>query len=288
MNPIRAILYFILSASNLKPGMMIALIDVGNTHTHIGLANASRVLRHFNVCTADWSNGHAERAAAKFFRGVSLRGAAYGSVVPGVTPLVSFFIRERLGVAAWALTSRTLCGMGIEYPKPQTIGADRLANALAARQRFGAPVVVVDFGTAVTFDIVNRRGHYIGGIIAPGLEVMTDYLHEKTALLPRIKIRDVRAWVGKNTEQAMLIGAVHGYRGLIRELAARIKLALKCRDLPVVATGGYARLIAAKLPEITAVAPLLTLEGLRLAWQARRGEDRDKGGESPCLLSRVD
>jgi len=149
-------------------------------------------------------------------------------------------------------------------------------------------VVVVDFGTAVTFDIVDRRGSYIGGIIAPGLEVMTDYLHEKTALLPRIKIREVQAVVGKNTEQAMLIGAVHGYRGLIRELVGEIKRALRRPGLPVVATGGYARLIAAKLPEITAVAPLLTLEGLRLAWQARRREDRDKGGESPCLLSRVD
>jgi type III pantothenate kinase len=247
---------------------MIALFDVGNTHTHIGLANSSRVLRHANVCTADWSNGQAEKAAAKFFRGVSLRGAAYCSVVPGVTPLVSFFAREKLGADPLALTARTVSGIGIDYPKPETIGPDRLANAMAARRRFGAPVVVVDFGTAVTFDIVDRRGNYIGGIIAPGLEVMTDYLHEKTALLPRIKIRDVRALVGKNTGQAMLIGAVHGYRGLIRELVAQIKRALNCRALPVVATGGCARLIAAKLPEITAVAPLLTLEGLRLVWVA--------------------
>jgi type III pantothenate kinase len=148
-------------------------------------------------------------------------------------------------------------------------------------------VVVVDFGTAVTFDIVDRRGNYVGGIITPGLDVMTDYLHEKTALLPRIKIREVPAVVGKSTEQAMLIGAVHGYRGLIRELVAQIKRALRCRDLPVVATGGYARLIAAQLPEITVVAPLLTLEGLRLAWEAHREEEQEKGGERPCLLSRA-
>ena len=179
-------------------------------------------------------------------------------------------------------------GIGIDYPKPQTIGPDRLANAMAARRRFGAPVVVVDFGTAVTFDIVDRRGNYIGGIIAPGLEVMTDYLHEKTALLPRIKIRDVQALVGKNTEQAMLIGAVHGYRGLIRELVAQIKRALHCRDLPVVATGGYARLIAAKLPEITAVAPLLTLEGLRLAWEAWREEQPGKSTQRPRRISSAD
>ena len=139
---------------------------------------------------------------------------------------------------------------------------------MAARERFGAPVVVVDFGTAVTFDVVNRAGHYAGGIIAPGLAAMTDYLHEKTALLPRIKIREVKTAVGRSTEQAMLIGAVHGYRGLVRELIAELKRELKVKHLPVVATGGYARLIASKLPEISAVEPDLTLEGLRLAWNA--------------------
>jgi hypothetical protein len=138
------------------------------------------------------------------------------------------------------------------------------------KQRFGAPVVVVDFGTAVTFDVVNARGDYVGGIIAPGLAAMTDYLHEKTALLPRIKIREVSQVVGKNTEQAMLIGAVHGYRGLVSELIAELRRELNTRRLPVVATGGYAKLIASKLPGITAVEPLLTLEGLRLVWQVRR------------------
>ena len=160
--------------------------------------------------------------------------------------------------------------MGIDYPRPETIGPDRLANAVAVRKHFGAPAVVVDFGTAVTFDVVDRAGNYIGGIITPGLAAMTDYLHEKTALLPRIKIREVRSAVGKSTEQAMLIGTVHGYRGLVRELIAELKRELKAKNLPVVATGGYAELIAAKLPEITAVKPNLTLEGLRLVWQATK------------------
>jgi type III pantothenate kinase len=159
-------------------------------------------------------------------------------------------------------------GLGIEYPRPGTIGPDRLANAIAAKHYFGAPAVVVDFGTAVTFDVVSRAGRYIGGIITPGLAAMTDYLHEKTALLPKIRIREVTAIVGKNTEQAMLIGAVHGYRGLVRELIAELKRELKVKNLPVIATGGYARLMAAKLPEISAVEPNLTLEGLRLTWQA--------------------
>jgi len=158
--------------------------------------------------------------------------------------------------------------VGIDYPQPQTIGPDRLANAVAAWQRFGAPVVVVDFGTAVTFDVVDAHGNYVGGVIAPGLAAMTDYLHERTALLPRIKIREFKSPIGRSTEEAMLVGAVHGYRGLIRGLVLELKRELRARKLPVVATGGYAKLIAAKLPEISAVAPNLTLEGLRLVWVA--------------------
>ena len=131
--------------------------------------------------------------------------------------------------------------------------------------------MIVDFGTAVTFDVVNARGNYVGGVIAPGLAAMTDYLHEKTALLPRIQIREIKTVIGKSTEQAMLIGAVHGYRGLVRELIAELKRELRVTQLPVVATGGDAKLIAARLPEISAVEPNLTLEGLRLTWEATHG-----------------
>jgi type III pantothenate kinase len=204
--------------------------------------------------------------------------------------MVEKFIKSELRVPCLQLTAQTARGVGIDYPEPDTIGADRLANAVAVKRHFGAPAVVVDFGTAVTFDVVDKKGNYIGGIIAPGLNAMTDYLHEKTALLPRISIREVRAVIGKNTEQAMLIGAVHGYRGLIRELVGRLKRELKCRNLPVVATGGYARLISNKLPEVTAVRPLLTLEGLRLVWEAHACESsrERKGGHAPCHLRDVD
>ena len=129
--------------------------------------------------------------------------------------------------------------------------------------------MVVDFGTAVTFDVVDERGDYVGGVIAPGLAALTDYLHEKTALLPKIKIREPRRVIGKSTEEAMLAGAVYGYRGLVREILSQLTTAVG-RPLPVVATGGYAQLIARKMPEITSVRPNLTLEGLRLTWLANR------------------
>ncbi len=249
---------------------MILLFDIGNTNTHVGLAGERRIVRHIDIPTAAWLSRKALTQLARFVGKAKLEGAAICSVVPRATPAVLQAINANWRLSALVLTPKTLKGVGIDYPKPNTIGPDRLANAVAARHHFGSPSVVVDFGTAVTFDVVNVHGNYVGGIIAPGLAAMTDYLHEKTALLPRIQIREVGSAVGKSTKHAMLVGAVHGYRGLVRELIAELKLELKARRLPVVATGGYARLIAAKLPEISAVEPNLTLEGLRLVWEKSR------------------
>jgi type III pantothenate kinase len=248
----------------------LLLFDIGNTHTHVGLATGTRVLKQTNIPTREWFGGNARATAlVKKFAGTKkVVGAALCSVVPRATPQVRRAIYKLWKLDALELNAQTTRGVGIDYPKPKTIGADRLANSVAACKRFGAPVVVVDFGTAVTFDVVNAKGNYAGGIIAPGLAAMTDYLHEKTALLPRIKITEPKKVVGKSTEQAMLAGAVYGYRGLVRELIFELKRELKAKRLPVVATGGYAKLIATGLPEISAVDPALTLEGLRLIWQA--------------------
>jgi type III pantothenate kinase len=247
---------------------MILLFDIGNTHTHIGLADGRRVWKQADMPTFSWMAGGAAGRVKTFLGSSQIEGAALCSVVPRATPLVKKFVQATWKLEVLELHAGTIRGVGIDYPKPNSIGPDRLANAVAARRRFGAPVVVVDFGTAVTFDVVDARGSYVGGIIAPGLAVMTNYLHEKTALLPKIQIRDVHTAIGKSTEEAMLVGAVHGYRGLVRELIGELKRELRAPKLPVVATGGYAKLIAARLPEIVAVAPDLTLEGLRLVWQA--------------------
>lgn len=248
---------------------MILLFDIGNTHTHVGLADDRRVLKQADIPTLAWFGGSAVMRIRKITGKNKITGVALCSVVPRATALVHRAVRAVWKLDALELTPKTVRGVGIDYPKPNSIGPDRLANALAAKIHFGAPVVVVDFGTAVTFDVVNAKGNYVGGIIAPGLSAMTNYLHEKTALLPKIEIREIKTAVGKSTEEAMLIGAVKGYRGLVRELIGELKRELKCKKLPVVATGGYARLIAAGLPEISKVEPGLTLEGLRLVCSAR-------------------
>jgi len=251
---------------------IILLIDIGNTHTHLGLGYSGRVHKLSHFPTVAWKTGEAlvflERCAGKS----PIHGAALCSVVPWATSFARHCMRNRWKVETLELDSETILDLGIDYPKPRTIGPDRLANALAAKKQYGAPVVVVDFGTAVTFDVVNGHGDYVGGVIAPGLSAMTNYLHEKTALLPAIRIREPMRVVGKSTEQAMLSGAVIGYRGLIRELIVELKKELGIRRLPVVATGGYAELIASKFALISHVDPKLTLEGLRLLWTRRNAD----------------
>jgi len=136
---------------------------------------------------------------------------------------------------------RLRLGVGVDYPKPSTIGADRLANACAACDLFGSPVIVADFGTAVTFDVIARGGTYVGGVIAPGLSMMTDYLAEKTALLPRVKLRGRCPGVGRSTAGAMRIGARVGYRGMVVEIVKHVKEAMGETDVALCATGGFAR-----------------------------------------------
>ena len=163
------------------------------------------------------------------------------------------------------VSARIDLGVGIDYPQPETIGADRLANAAAVTTLYGFPAIVVDFGTAVTFDIVSEKKRYIGGVIAPGLESMTNFLYQRTALLPKLSLKEPRSAVGKSTAGAMMAGAIYGYRGLVREILERIRSERFPRQrVKVVATGGYAQLIGRQMREIQSVHPNLTLEGLRI------------------------
>ncbi len=249
---------------------MILLLDIGNTHTHVGLADGEAIGRTRDIPTVQIRSGDGLSAVRSFIGRRKIEGSVMASVVPAASAPAQAIVTELTGRPALALTPATLRGVALDYPRPKTIGQDRLANAIAVHRHFGAPSVVVDFGTAVTFDVVSREGAYVGGIIAPGLASMTEYLHEKTALLPRIRIHEPRAVIGRNTREAMLVGAVYGYRGLVRELIRELRTELKVRQLPVVATGGYAAFMAQGLPEITAVRPNLTLEGLRILWELHR------------------
>jgi type III pantothenate kinase len=259
-------------------GARVLLLDIGNTHTHVGFGTRSGVRGQTEFPTADWFvPDRAAKQLRALIRGKRVVGVSLCSVVPKATVRAVRELRRGWGFAPLVLTHDQLTGIGVDYPRPETIGPDRLANAVALRHEFGAPALAVAFGTAVAFDVIDARGNYVGGIIAPGLSAMTNYLHEKTALLPQIKIREIGEGIGKSTREAMLIGAVHGYRGLIRGLITAVKRELGVRRLPVVATGGYATLMARGMPEIAAVRPDLTLAGLRLTWLARSAGAGRKG-----------
>lgn len=242
---------------------MILLIDIGNTHTNIGLGDDKEVGATSGFATHGLTLAE-QIAALRSLCKATPEAAVVCSVVPEKTSTIQVALRQAFELFATELNHSTVNGVGIDYPEPETIGPDRLANAVAAKAHYGAPSVVVDFGTAVTFDLVDPSGNYAGGIIAPGIAAMTDYLHEKTALLPRIEIEKPGSVIGKSTREAMLSGAFYGYRGLILELLKELKSELGVHDLKAVATGGYAELIAKDLPGIVAVEPNLTLEGLRL------------------------
>ena len=235
------------------------LIDNSNSFTKFALATRKEIVG----APRRLSTPAVEAASlTRVLHGWAFEAAVMCSVVPEKGEVIREFLAPR---RVLSVTAKTKLGVGIDYPQPGTIGADRLANAASVFAQFGGPAVVVDFGTALTFDIVSPEGSYIGGVIAPGLEAMTDYLHTRTALLPKISLLEPPSVIGKSTRHAMLAGAVHGYRGLVRQILEEIKAELKWKKkLRVVATGGYADLIAAGLPDISLVQPELTLDGLRI------------------------
>lgn len=233
------------------------LIDNSNSFTKFALSSRGKLGPTRTAATRTLDAA----ACRRVLRGWKFESVVLSTVVPETGRRIA---RAVAPAPVLRVDAKTKLGVGIDYPRPDSIGADRLANAVSATHFFGAPIVVVDFGTAVTFDIIDRARNYVGGVIAPGLEAMTDYLHQRTALLPKITLLEPPSAIGKSTRHAMLAGAVHGYRGLVRQILIEIRRELGARQLPVVATGGYAGLIAAKLPEINAVRPRLTLEGLRL------------------------
>jgi len=237
------------------------LIDNSNTRTKFALGDADGLLPwRGTLATPEIS----AETLAHLLEGVDFEAALIGSVVPAKAAILRAFLETRGPVHL--LGPHSPLGIGIDYPHPEQIGADRLANAVGVLHRHGAPAIVIDFGTAVTFDVVNSEPAWCGGVIAPGLGAMSDYLTRRTALLPTMELAEPPSAIGKSTLHAMQVGAVYGYRGLVKEILARLIEELGTKP-HIIATGGDAALIAQGIPEIEAVDPDITLDGLR--WVAR-------------------
>lgn len=242
--------------------MKLLLVDNSNTRTKFALSDTPGTCSDVFWIPTDRI---ADETLSEALDALDFDAALICSVVPEKARILERFLSARAPVHQ--LGPDSPLGVGIDYPEPSSIGADRLANAVGVAARHGSPAVVIDFGTAVTFDVISDAPAYLGGVIAPGLGAMGDYLGRKTALLPIIELDEPESAIGKSTVAAMQAGAVIGYRGLVREILAAIR-----RELPssaiAVATGGDASLIARGLPDIDRVDPDLTLHGLELV--ARR------------------
>jgi type III pantothenate kinase len=233
------------------------LIDNSNTRTKFALGDAHSLLDWRGVIpTMDLSPVSLDELLAD----VAYEAVMICSVVPVKADVLGCWFGGRWPVHF--LSHESPLGMGIDYPNPTQIGADRLANAAGVLTRHRVPAIIIDFGTAVTFDVISSEPAYCGGVIAPGLGAMSGYLTRRTALLPEIELIEPQSAIGKSTVHAMQVGAVTGYRGLVKEILARI-----CDELPgrpaIIATGGDAALIARGVPEIETVDSDITLDGLR-------------------------
>ncbi len=234
---------------------MHLLIDNSNTRTKFALDDKGRLSEWREIIpTASLS----EETLTKALGDQHFSHATLCSVVPRAAELMVDYLQ----IPVHRISHLSDLPIKIDYPSPAQIGADRLANAAAAFLEFSAPAIVIDFGTAVTFDVVSENGAYLGGVIAPGTASLRDYLHTKTALLPAIQLEEPSSAIGRSTEEAMQVGAVIGYRGLIREILNAVCSELN-GDPAIIATGGDAALISAGLDAIQYLDQDLTMKGIQ-------------------------
>lgn len=254
---------------------MLLAVDAGNTHTVFGLFDGDRLAADWRVATRKDQTAdelgvllfslfrHADRDPER------VQGVIVSSVVPDLNEVLAETVKRYFGREPLFVGPGLKTGMAILYENPHEVGADRIVNAIAATARLGAPVVVVDFGTATTFDVVGPGGEYLGGVIAPGVGISAEALFAKAARLHQVGVRRPERVIGRNTEQSLQAGLYYGYVALVRGLVRRIREELGV-EAPVVATGGLATVFAPDLDLATAIDPGLTLEGLRLLWQKNR------------------
>ncbi|MCP3979995.1 MAG: type III pantothenate kinase [bacterium] len=254
---------------------MLLAVDVGNTQIVLGLFDGEQLRADWRVATRkDTTEDELGALMRALFDGAgqatdAVSGMIVSSVVPNLNGALAATGERYFGQQPLFVEPGIRTGMPILYENPHEVGADRIVNAVAAKAEHGAPVVVLDFGTATTFDVVSEGGEYLGGVIAPGLGVSAEALFEKAARLHRVDIRRPERVVGRNTEQSIQAGLFHGYAALVRGLLERILDELGT-DAPVVATGGLAPVFESELGCVSAVDGGLTLKGLRIIWERNR------------------
>jgi type III pantothenate kinase len=254
---------------------MLLAVDVGNTQTVLGLFEGERLVEDWRVATEGERTG--DELAALLGRLLELADLGFGDVtglvlassVPALIRSYEELAEAYLEAPLLVLGPGVKTGLPILYDDPREVGPDRIANAVAVRERYGAPAIVVDFGTSTNFDAVSSAGEFVGGVLAPGIETSMEALFLRAARLTKVDFAAPPSVIGKTTASALQSGLVYGFAGQVDGIVERMRGELG-DTAPVIATGGLADLIAPHSSTIERVDPLLTLEGLRLVWELNR------------------
>ena len=254
---------------------MLIAVDIGNTETTIGIFEGEKLRATWNISTV--IDRTADEVAPllvsllsnKDIQTSDIREVSFCSVVPPLTATFEEVFQRYFNISPMVVTVGTKTGVRICMDNPREVGTDRIVNTAAAHNLYGGPLIIVDMGTATTFDTVSDRGDYLGGAIAPGIVTAVEAMFTKAAMLPRVELMRPNHAIGTNTIDAMKSGIVFGYVGLVEGMVARIQRELGVR-MKVIATGGYSRLIAKETKIIDKVTPDLTLIGLRLIYRMNK------------------
>jgi len=244
---------------------MLLTIDIGNTNISFGVFKGNKIIKRFDIPTKDYNLQEIRRNLGK----INADDAVICSVVPNATKIIKKDLQKLLGKKPYIIGKDIKVAIKNLYRNPKQVGLDRLVNAYAGIKFYGYPLIAIDFGTAITFDVVSKNKEYLGGMILPGLGISLDALHQRTALLPKIKLEKPREFIGRDTKNSILSGLIYGFAALTDGLTIKIKKNI-VKNAKVVGTGGNINLIARFCKQIDKIDADLTLKGLNLIYNNKK------------------